>query len=139
MAGLCDWFRRCCRGPLAGCVPNCRTVFTVSTQSLNQCFMSETECVGTLCLCCCTLSVALSMFFRVWVSFNLLRMFYVLIFWASLSLSQITSKNKLNKTGTSGCGSFLVAYFQPATCIDRLHVCSQQGDIRQQQQQQMTN
>ena len=26
-----------------------------------------------------------------------------------------------DKTGTSGCGSFVVAYFQPATSIDRLH------------------
>ena len=54
-------------------------------------------------------------------------------------LSQIMAKNIINNTGTSGCASFLVAYFQPATCIDRLHVCSQQGDIRQQQQQKMTN
>ena len=29
-------------------------------------------------------------------------------------------KNK-NKSGTSGCSSFVVLYFQPATSIDRLH------------------
>ena len=43
-----------------------------------------TECICTLCLCYCTLYVALSMFFRVWTSFNLLRIFYVLLFWTSL-------------------------------------------------------
>ena len=32
-----------------------------------------TKCICTLCLCCCTLRVALSMFFRVWTSFNVLR------------------------------------------------------------------
>ena len=36
-----------------------------------------TESICTLCLCCCTLYVALSAFVRVWTSFNLLRMFYV--------------------------------------------------------------
>ena len=30
-------------------------------------------------------------------------------------------KEKMNKTEISGCGSFVVAYFQPATSIDRLH------------------
>ena len=30
---------------------------------------------------------------------------------------------KKNKTGTSGCGLFVVAYFQPATSIDHLHKC----------------
>ena len=71
---------------------------------------------------------------------------YVLLFWTSLKdvgreseresargntngLSQIpleetkTNKqtNKTKQNGTSGCGSFVVLYFQPATSIDRLH------------------
>ena len=71
-------------------------------------------------------------------------MFYVLLFWMSLKdgerarekargdtncLSWIPSKQQQNKnkkkkkkTGTSGCGSFVVAYFQPTTSIDRLHM-----------------
>ena len=36
-------------------------------------------------------------------------------------LSYIPSE-KMNKTGISGCGSFVVAYFQPATSINRLQV-----------------
>ena len=37
-------------------------------------------------------------------------------------LSQITiMKNNNNKTGITGCSSFVVPYFQPATSIDRLH------------------
>ena len=47
-------------------------------------FISVTEGICTLCLCCCTLYVALSVFFRVWTSFNLLRICYVLLFWTSL-------------------------------------------------------
>ena len=55
-----------------------------------------TKKIGTLCVCCCNLYVALSMFFRVWTkrtlshtdvlqrTFNLLYMFYVLLFWMSL-------------------------------------------------------
>ena len=31
-------------------------------------------------------------------------------------------RKEKNKTGTSGCGSFVVAYFQPATSIDHLHI-----------------
>ena len=46
--------------------------------------LAVTECICRLCLCCCTLHVALSVFFCVWTSFNLLRMFYVLSFWTSL-------------------------------------------------------
>ena len=38
-------------------------------------------------------------------------------------LSHVPSKRKEEiKSGTSGCGSFVVAYFQPATSIDRLRV-----------------
>ena len=43
-----------------------------------------TECICTLCLCYCTLHVALSIFFHVWTSFNLLCIFYTLLFCASL-------------------------------------------------------
>ena len=39
-----------------------------------------TECFCTLCLCCCTQCVALSVFFRVCTSFDLLRMCYMLWF-----------------------------------------------------------
>ena len=31
-------------------------------------------------------------------------------------------EKKWNKTGTSGCGSFVAAYFHPATSIDCLHL-----------------
>ena len=40
------------------------------------------------------------------------------------SLSQVpppTPPPNFFKSGTSGCGLFAVAYFQPATSIDRLH------------------
>ena len=38
-------------------------------------------------------------------------------------LSHVPSKRKEEiKSGTSGCGSFVVAYFQPATSIDRLQM-----------------
>ena len=43
-----------------------------------------TESICTLCLCCYTLYVALSMFVRAWTSFNLLRMVYVLLFCTGL-------------------------------------------------------
>ena len=33
----------------------------------------------------------------------------------------IKRKEEKEKTGTSGCGSFVVLYFQPATSTDRLH------------------
>ena len=105
-----------------------------------------TKCNCILCLCC-TLYVILSAFVRVWTSFNLLCMFYVL-FWTSLkdmardkakgntnSLSQILSKKEKKRTikkrktrrrkkkkGTSGWDSFVVAYFQPTTSIDHLQV-----------------
>ena len=38
-------------------------------------------------------------------------------------LSHVPSKGKEEiKSGTSGCGSFVGAYFQPATSIDRLQM-----------------
>ena len=41
----------------------------------------------------------------------------------SNGLLHVPSKRKEEiKSGTSGCGSFVVAYFQPATSIDRLHM-----------------
>ena len=40
----------------------------------------------------------------------------------SLSLLCVHIKQKRrNKSGTFGCGLFVVPYFQPATSIDRLH------------------
>ena len=104
--------------------------------------ISVTECICTLCLCCWTLYVALSVsvssFFFCWVWGRImtsLRMCYVL--WFRLRLSETTreeargnnndpshvpSKRKEEiKSGTSGCGSFVVPYFQPAISTDRLH------------------
>ena len=62
-------------------------------------------------------------------------MFYGLLFWTSLKdvvregerryqrpLTDTIKKKKKNKTEISGCGSFVVADFQPATFIDCLHV-----------------
>ena len=90
--------------------------------------------------------VALSVFFRVCTSVNLLRMRYVLRFrrhyetspkkkkkkkgerekarGKNNDLSHVPSKrNEEIKSGTSGCGSFVVPYFQPATSTtDRLHI-----------------
>ena len=38
------------------------------------------------------------------------------------AISTASRKRKeKNKIGISGCGSFVVLYFQPATSIDRLH------------------
>ena len=63
-------------------------------------------------------------------------MLCMLLFWASQKdrrrtqekardhtncLSYIPSERK-SKTGISGCGSFVVAYFQPATSINHLHL-----------------
>ena len=76
------------------------------------------------------------MFFRVCTSFNLLCMYYVLWFrchykWEredargkNNDLSHVPSKGTEEiKSGTSGCGSFVVPYFQPATSsTDHLHV-----------------
>ena len=97
------------------------------------------ECICSLCLCCCALCVALSVFFCALTSFDLLRMCYVLWLrrhykseWERArekargnnnDLSHVPSKRKEEiKPGTSGCGSFVVPYFQPATSIDRLHI-----------------
>ena len=73
-----------------------------------------------------------------WTSFDLLRMCYVLLFWTSLkdvarehekkreaipvaSRRYHQKRKERNKSGISGCGLFVVAYFQPATSIDLLH------------------
>ena len=67
-------------------------------------------------------------------------MFYVLLFWTSLKDVVLgcereserqyqrpladyhhQKRKENNKTGITGCDSFVVAYFQPATSIDRLH------------------
>ena len=53
---------------------------------INRLHVDVTECICTVCLGCCTLSVTLSMFFHVWTSFNLLCMFYMLLFWTSLKV-----------------------------------------------------
>ena len=84
-------------------------------------------------------------------SFNLLRMCYVLWFrchyrseWDSARegereeqrpLSYVPSKRKEEiKSGTSGCGSFVVPYFQPATSTDCLHLCRKKCTILINQQ-----
>ena len=95
-----------------------------------------TECICTLCLCCCMYFVCHSVgVLRVCTSVDLLCMCYVLWFrrhskweWEkargnSNDLSYVPSKRKEEiKSGTSGCGSFVVPYFQPATSTDRLHL-----------------
>ena len=44
-----------------------------------------TECICTLCLCCCTQCVTLSVLFRVWTSFNVLRIHVLrVVIWTSL-------------------------------------------------------
>ena len=63
-------------------------------------------------------------------------MLYMLLFWVSLKdrrktqekardhtngLSYIPSEKK-SRTGISGCGSFVVYFFQPATSINHLHL-----------------
>ena len=58
-------------------------------------------------------------------------MFYVVLFWTSLrererkregiTTAARTRKEEI-KSGTFGCGSFVVAYFQPATSTDCLYV-----------------
>ena len=41
----------------------------------------------------------------------------------SNGLSHVPSNRKEEiKSGTSGCGSFVVPYFQPATSVDRLQI-----------------
>ena len=101
-----------------------------------------TKCICTLCLCCCmySLRVTLVVFFRACTSFDLLRMCYVLWFRHHCETSlqkrvregerkeqrplacNIKRKEEI-KSGTSGCGSFVVPYFQPATSTtDHLHI-----------------
>ena len=89
--------------------------------------------------------VALSVFFRVCTSVNLLRMRYVLRFRCHYETSlewrvregkreeqrplacTIQKKRKI-KSGTSGCGSFVVPYFQPATSTtDHWHLALRPG------------
>jgi len=67
---VCRW-GECCKSTPAGLLP----------EPMCNCV---TKKIGTLCVCCCILYFALSMFFCVWTSFNLLWMFYVLLFWISL-------------------------------------------------------
>ena len=90
-----------------------------------------------LCLC-----VALSVFLS---SVDVIRSFtYVLrvVIWTSLKFvgrrarekargnnkrplaCTIKKKRKEIKPGTSGCGSFVIPYFQPSTSIDRLQIVS---------------
>ena len=100
--------------------------------------LDVTECICTLCLCCCTLCPSVSVLLCVDVIQSLTYMCYVLLFWTSLKdvgreserererqyqrpLAHTIRKEKRKKSGTSGCGSFVVLYFQPATSIDRLH------------------
>ena len=74
------------------------------------------------------------------MSFSLLHMFYVHFIILDITkrsvraqekserryewrlVNTVRKQNKKNKTETSGCGSFVVAYFQPSTSssIDRL-------------------
>ena len=99
-----------------------------------------TECICTLCLFCCTLYVVLSMFFRVWTSFNHLHIVILDITkrrgrestreserqyqWPlayTIQKNKTKIKEEKKKSGICGCGSFVVPYFQPATFISCLH------------------
>ena len=60
-----------------------------------------TVCFCTLCLCCYTLYGALSVFFRVWTSFSLLRMFS-----ASDTLSLQIPHTKLSTLGSRASSVF---------------------------------
>ena len=120
---------------------NHQTMNAMRVVLLSLLLMNVTECIRTscLCLCCCTQCVALSVFFRMCTSFNLICMCYVLWFrvdviirlsesaWEKArvnnnNLSHVPSKRKVEiKSGTSCCGTFVVLYIQPATSIDCLH------------------
>ena len=99
-----------------------------------------TECICTLCLCCCMYSVCRSVGVLSCVSHSI---FYVCVTCCDLDVTiglsgtvrekargnnndllYVPSKRKGEiKSGTSGCGSFVVPYFQPATSTDCLHLC----------------
>ena len=65
-----------------------------------------------VCVTCCDLDVAVELCER--ARENARR--------NNKDLSYVPSKRKEEiKPGTSGCGSFVVPYFQPATSTDRLH------------------
>ena len=98
-------------------------------------YVIVTERIFTLCLCCCTLYVDLSVFFCLRTSFSLLRMVYVFLYWTSEkdavyvrarkkargdinSLSQIPSKKERRKKKKRKKEEHVAvarAYFQPAT------------------------
>ena len=112
-------------------------------RNYNYMFHYVTECICILCLCCCTLCVALSVFF-VCVRHST---FYVCVTCCDLDvtirlserarekargnnndLPHVPFKRKEEiKSGTSGSGSFVVPYFQPATSTDCLHLALRSG------------
>ena len=87
-----------------------------------------TECICTLCLRCCTLyvtlSVSVSSFFFCWVWGRIMTSFICNTARGNNNgLSHVPSKRGEEiKSGTSGCGSFVVPYIQPATSTDLLHL-----------------
>ena len=137
-------FGRCSTGKSLQVVVSMQSTFSFKTLTrqddldFRQPYVHVTECIFTLCLCCCMYSVcvALSVFFR-------MSIFYLCVTCCDLDvtlrrhdkserekargnnndLSYIPSKRKEEiKSGTYGCGSFVFPYFQPATSTtDRLH------------------
>ena len=107
--------------------------------------LDVTECICTLCLCCCTLCRSVNVLLCVDDIQSVTYALRVVILdvtkrrgerererererqyqrpLADTIRRTKTNKqtNKTKQNGTSGCGSFVVLYFQPATSIDRLH------------------
>ena len=86
-----------------------------------------TECICTLCLCCCTLyvtlSVSVSSFFFCWVWGRIMTSFICNKARGNNNgLSHVPSEREEIKSGTSGCGSFVVPYIQPDTLTDLWHL-----------------
>ena len=81
-------FGRCSTGKSLQVVVSMQSTFSFKTLTrqddldFRQPYVHVTECICTLCLCCCMYSVcvALSVFIRVCTSVDLLRMCYVLWF-----------------------------------------------------------
>ena len=102
--------------------------------------INVTECICTLCLCCCMYSVSLCRCSFVCVRYSI---FYVYVTCRhrhykseprekarrnNNDLLYVPTKRKEEiKSGTSGCGSFVVPYFQSATSTDRLHLALRSG------------
>ena len=75
-------------------------------------FVCVRHSIFYVCVACCDLYVTISLSEKAREKAR----------WNNNDLSYVPSKRKEEiKSGTSGCGSFVVPYFQPATSTDRLH------------------